>query len=236
MYSPEKIFSLLDLTSLNDNDTPDVVAQLCAKAVRPDLGQVAAVCVYAQFVAQARALLPENIAVATVVNFPSGEEDLADVAEQTVAAIVAGAAEIDLVFPYQGWKNGSHRHAERFTESIADECHQRGALLKVILETGELTPEEIRTASEAAIRVGADFLKTSTGKTAVGATPEAAAIMLQAIADSGRPVGLKLSGGVREVAAAQAFMKQAAEVFGEDYLRAQTFRIGASALADKLSS
>lgn len=236
MYSHSKIFSLLDLTSLNENDTPAVIDQLCAKAAREGLGQVAAVCVYPQFVAQARSLLPQSIPVATVVNFPSGEEDLADVTEQTVQAIADGATEIDLVFPYQGWKNGSHRHAERFTASIADECRQRGAVLKVILETGELPPEEIRTASEAAIRAGADFLKTSTGKTPVGATPEAAAIMLQAIKDSGRTVGLKLSGGVREVEAAEAFMRQAAAVFGEDYLHAKTFRIGASALADKLSA
>lgn len=236
MYAHRQIFSLLDLTSLNENDTPAVIERLCAQAKRPDLGQVAAVCVYPQFVAQAKRLLPENIAVATVVNFPHGEGDLAEVAEETAKAIGQGAAEIDLVFPYRGFKSGSARHAERFAAVIAEECHTRGALLKVILETGELSPDEIRATSEAAIRAGADFLKTSTGKTAVGATPEAAQIMLQAIRDSGRRVGLKLSGGVREVAAAQAFMRQAEEVFGADYLNPQTFRIGASALADRLAA
>lgn len=234
MYAHRHIFSLLDLTSLNENDTPAAIERLCAQAVREDLGQVAAVCVYPQFVAQARGLLAENIAVATVVNFPHGEGDLAEVAEETVKAIGQGAAEIDLVFPYQGFKNGSARHAERFTAAIAEECHTRGALLKVILETGELTPAEIRAASEAAIRAGADFLKTSTGKTPTGATPEAAQILLEAIRDSGRRLGLKLSGGVREVAAAEAFMRQAADIFGADYLNPQTFRIGASALAERL--
>lgn len=235
MYPHHQIFSLLDLTSLNDTDTPEHIAALCAKAVHPDLGQVAAVCVYPQFVAQARSLLPDSIQVATVTNFPQASDDIETVCRQTEQALDDGAGEIDLVFPYRHWQRGETAFAAELAGAVAESCRRHNALLKVILETGELSDEHISATAAAAIRAGADFLKTSTGKTPQGATPAAAALMLQAIAQSGRTVGLKLSGGIREIAAAEAFMRQAEQVFGSDYLQAATFRIGASALADRLA-
>lgn len=237
MFSNEKIISLIDLTSLNDNDTHDVVRQLCQKAQTPN-GHVAAVCVYPQFVATAKQTLPENsnIGLATVVNFPSGNEALTSVATQTQQAIADGAYEIDLVLPYQNLQAGKQQEVSDFVKNIADICHAHQAKLKVILETGALSAEQIHLAAKIAIEAGADFLKTSTGKIKIGATPEAAAILLEEIRKSNRAVGIKLSGGIRDVATAQAYLQQAAAVFGEDWLCPQNMRIGASALLDALLS
>lgn len=235
MFSNEKIISLIDLTTLNDTDTDDVVRQLCQAAQTPR-GNVAAVCVYPQFVATAKQTLPENgtIALATVVNFPTGNEALNQVSKQTQQAIADGANEIDLVLPYANLQAGNENEVADFVNAIANICHAHHAKLKVILETGALNADEIRLAAKIAIEAGADFLKTSTGKIAVGATPEAAAILLDEIRASGKVVGIKLSGGVREVAAAQGYVAQAAAVFGDDWITAQNIRIGASSLLNSL--
>lgn len=235
MFSNKKIISLIDLTTLNDSDTHDIVRQLCQAAQTPR-GNVAAVCVYPQFVATAKQTLPENshIGLATVVNFPTGNEPLAQVAAQTQQAIADGADEIDLVLPYTDLQAGNTKHVFDFVKEITEICHNHHAKIKVILETGALSADEIRLAARIAIEAGADFLKTSTGKIAVGATPEAAAILLDEIRASGKAVGIKLSGGVREVAAAQGYVAQAATVLGNDWINANNIRIGASSLLDSL--
>ena len=168
--SKAKILSLLDLTSLNDDDTPAVIDALCSNATQA-IGKVAAVCVYPQFVAQSRARLPENngINVATVVNFPTGDESLADVLAQTQQALADCANEIDLVFPYKALQQGDTAAGEEMCSQIATLVHQHSSSLKVILETGALSSAEIAQAAQIAIAAGADFLKTSTGKIAHGA-------------------------------------------------------------------
>ncbi len=232
-----RILPLLDLTSLNDTDTDSDILRLCTRAGTP-VGAVAAVCVAPAFVAVARqglarARIQDKIKVATVVNFPSGEGELEEVVEEARSAITSGADEIDLVFPYRALMAGDERTGYR----LISRCRQTltGYTLKVILETGELKdPALIRTASEIAISAGADFLKTSTGKVKINATPDAAAIMMQAIHDSTRPVGFKAAGGIRTTAEAALYVDLAAEILGQSWLRPERFRFGASGLLDDL--
>ena len=232
--SKAKILSLLDLTSLNDDDTPAVIDALCRNATQA-IGKVAAVCVYPPFVAQSRARLPANCGI-NVVNFPSGNEPLADVLAQTQQALADGANEIDLVFPYKALQQGNAAAGEAMCSQIATLVHQHSGSLKVILETGALSPEHIAQAAQIAIAAGADFLKTSTGKIAHGASLEASAILLDQIAQAKQPVGLKISGGVRDIATAQAYIAQAAAKMGEDWVQPENFRIGASSLLKELIS
>ena len=235
--SKAQILSLLDLTSLNEDDTPAVIDALCSNATQ-SIGKVAAVCVYPPFVAQCRARLPASsgINVATVVNFPSGNEPLADVLAQTQQALADGANEIDLVFPYQALQQGNADAGTEMCSQIATLVHQHSGSLKVILETGALSPEHIAQAAQIAIAAGADFLKTSTGKIAHGASLEASAILLDQIAQAKQPVGLKISGGVRDIATAQAYIDQAAAKMGADWVQPENFRIGASSLLKELIS
>ena len=235
--SKAQILSLLDLTSLNEDDTPAVIDALCSNATQA-IGKVAAVCVYPPFVAQCRARLPASsgINVATVVNFPSGNEPLADVLAQTQQALADGANEIDLVFPYQALQQGNADAGAAMCSQIATLVHQHSGSLKVILETGALSPEHIAQAAQIAIAAGADFLKTSTGKIAHGASLEASAILLDQIAQAKQPVGLKISGGVRDIATAQAYIAQAAAKMGEGWVQPENFRIGASSLLKELIS
>ena len=233
--SKAQILSLLDLTSLNEDDTPAVIDALCSNATQ-SIGKVAAVCVYPPFVAQCRARLPASsgINVATVVNFPSGNEPLADVLAQTQHALADGTNEIDLVFPYQALQQGNADAGTEMCSQIATLVHQHSGSLKVILETGALSPEHIAQAAQIAIAAGADFLKTSTGKIAHGASLEASAILLDQIAQAKQPVGLKISGGVRDIATAQAYIAQAAAKMGADWVQPENFRIGASSLLNEL--
>lgn len=224
----------LDLTDLGDACDEAAVAELCRKAQSPE-GSVAAVCVWPRFVAQARAALRHTgVKVATVINFPGGEDALDDVKGEARAAIFNGADEIDMVTP---WRNvvadGSAASVAGLVREIKEIAGD--AILKAILETGELRdPALIGLASRAAIEGGADFLKTSTGKTATGATPEAARMMLETIQRMGGEVGLKVSGGVRTVAQAAAYLALADEILGPSWAGPRHFRIGASGLLDDI--
>jgi deoxyribose-phosphate aldolase len=236
-----RALAALDLTNLSDDCTAQQVAALCAKAVTP-YGPVAAVCVWPRFVAEAKgALEGTGVKVATVVNFPAGGDDVAALRAEIEAALFAGADEIDMVIP---WRDILADRMERAVAILQAGREAAGsATLKVILETGELkTAEAIALAAGMAIEEGgADFLKTSTGKTPVSATPAAAAILLDVIRGSGRDVGLKISGGVREAADAALYldmvdsaMDDAMEEEGEHWATPERFRIGASALLDAL--
>jgi deoxyribose-phosphate aldolase len=230
----ERALRCLDLTDLTDNCTDQAIDSLCAKAIDPR-GPVAAVCVWPQFVVRAReALRGSPVRIATVVNFPAGGEDVGRVTDDVQEALADGANEIDLVLPYEALRRGDVKIATEMVEAVREMTNQ-GRLLKVILETGELKePGLIEKASRLAIEDGADFIKTSTGKTPVSATPEAAEIMLNAIKASGRPVGLKPSGGIRTVADAKIYLDLADRIMGPDWAKPGTFRIGASSVYDAL--
>lgn len=226
--------ALLDLTSLNDDDTEKSVAALCKRAVTP-VGPVAAVCVWPRFVKPARkALKGSGVRVATVINFPLGEDDGATVAADTRSALKAGADEIDVVLPYRAFIEGARTLPHKVLQACREACGE-GVVMKVILESGAFPdPDLLGWAGRDAIAAGADFLKTSTGKTTPAATLEAAALLLHTIGQAGRPVGFKASGGIRDAAAAVSYLHLADALMGKGWAKPKTFRFGASGLLDSL--
>jgi deoxyribose-phosphate aldolase len=229
----QRAIPLLDLTDLGDETTAEAARALCDRAAA---AAVAAVCVWPRFVETcSRMLRGTGVAVATVVNFPAGTDQADRVAADTAAAVVAGADEIDVVLPYRAWLAGDVQHAVDVLAGTRAETGQRG--MKVIIETGELPDRAaVDRATMFAIEHGADFVKTSSGKTPVSATPEAAEIVLEAIAVSGRPVGFKASGGIRTVADAGTYLRLADDIMGPDWATPATFRFGASSLLDALQA
>ncbi|SHE33184.1 deoxyribose-phosphate aldolase [Modicisalibacter ilicicola DSM 19980] len=229
--------SLMDLTSLNDDDSDATIEALCRRA-KTSAGAPAAVCVYPAFVVTAkRALaaygLGDVVKVATVANFPRGDGEIVEVAREVREAVASGADEVDVVFPYRALMAGDEAQGRELVAACKAVCAD--ATLKVILETGELNdPGLIRRAGELAIAGGADFLKTSTGKVTVNATLESAEILLTLIRDSAQDIGFKAAGGVRSAEDAQAYLQLAARLMGRDWLTPAHFRFGASSLLDSL--
>lgn len=229
--------SCLDLTSLNDRDTEVDIARLCDRAQGP-FGAVAAVCVWPRLARFARAQLPAHISVAAVANFPDGSIDRQRALADTGAIVQSGAQEVDVVLPYAQLCAGDERSTAQLLMDVRKACP--GLLLKVILETGELVTEVlIKRAARLALDAGADFLKTSTGKTPVSATPQAARIMLGEIAADRHAchrVGFKPSGGIRTVVDAAAYMALCQEHLGSQALTPLRFRIGASSILNDIEA
>ncbi|MFD2237907.1 deoxyribose-phosphate aldolase [Aureimonas populi] len=230
-----ELIACLDLTNLDEDCSQGDVDALIERAATPH-GTVAAICIWPRFVAYARPKLPQGVKLATVVNFPAGGEDIQSVIAETRAALADGADEIDYVIAYGRIENDpgyAADHVKKVKEAAG------GATLKAILETGELRdPGLVEVAAVAALHGGADFLKTSTGKTPVSATLPAARILLRSILqdESGRRLGFKPSGGIRSFEEARAYRDLAEEVMGEGWATPSTFRLGASGvLADLLA-
>ncbi len=234
--TPQHIISLIDLTSLNEDDRSDTISQLCYKAVsvKP---KVAAVCIYPQFISQAKQLLQDSgIPVATVVNFPDGGDDVSSCVEDIKKAIKSGANEIDVVLPYQHVLDNDCDFIETYLHACRKTADDH--TLKIILESGALmNPILIKKAAEIAVKSGADFIKTSTGKIATGATLEAVDVMLSVIkhhnASSKKQVGIKISGGVRTPEQAQSYLQLIVHHMGEQWITPKHVRIGASKLLDE---
>lgn len=227
--------SLLDLTNLKDDCTDEQIRALCAKAITP-FGPVAAICIWPRFIRLAREMLGNHspVKIATVVNFPSGSLPIDDVVVETALAIADGADEIDLVIPYRAFLEGDDSVVAEMVREVRA-ATPRPALLKVILETGELKePAQIRRASEIAIDNGADFIKTSTGKVSVNATLEAADVMLRAIRDSKQKIGFKPAGGISSVNDAMLYLRLAETIMQPNWPMPSTFRFGASSLLDDI--
>lgn len=231
-----RVLSLLDLTNLQDDCTVDDVIELCRRARGPH-GRVAAVCVWPRFVATAQqALQDSGVLVATVVNFPRGGTDVAAVLAETDRCLTDGADEIDCVLPYRSFRDGDEVTVTDVLTAVHRVVEGR-AHLKVILETGELISRDLVTrAARLAISCGADFIKTSTGKTPVSATPDAVRWILDVIASSEREVGIKPSGGIRTLADASVYLDLADEIMGPSWATPATFRFGASGLLDDLTA
>lgn len=221
----------LDLTSLNDVDDEATVVRLAERAAAAP-GRVAALCVWPRFVRIACSHAPAGVAVAAVANFPDGDGHVERAVRDTGEIVAAGAQEVDVVMPWRALMAGDEAACAALLRAVRRACD--GRLLKVILETGELkTAALITQASRIALAEGADFLKTSTGKTPVGATPEAATLMLQAIAADATAsprVGFKAAGGVRSVAEVAVYLDLIEAVLGAQALTPRHLRIGASAL------
>ena len=234
----------MDLTSLNEDDTSEKIARLCAQALQPDpsdtsIPSVAAVCVYPEFVPIAvRSLAGTPVKVAGVAGgFPSGDAPTAAKLAEIRKALEMGADEVDMTLNRAMFLAGDYREA--FEEIAASKKACGDAVLKVILETGALgSYDEIRRASLLVMAAGADFVKTSTGKTTPGATFPAALCIMGAIRDVegplGRRVGIKVSGGVREAETAQRYLLMLHGTLGPEWMHPDLFRFGASSLLDDL--
>jgi len=236
--------SMIDLTTLEGQDTPGKVRALCAKALRPDPSdpttpRVAAICVYPDMVPIAvEALRGSQVHVASVATaFPSGRASLDVKLADTRDAVAAGADEIDMVIDRGAFLSG--RYLEVFDEIVAVKRACGSAHLKVILETGELvTYDNVRRASWLAMLAGGDFIKTSTGKIQPAATLPVTLVMLEAVRDwrtaTGRQVGVKPAGGIKTTKDAVKMLVLVNETVGDDWLDPDWFRLGASSLLNDL--
>ncbi len=236
--------SMIDLTTLEGQDTPGKVRQLCQKAMHlhdayPGLPHVAAVCVYPTMVGVAKeALAGRDIRVASVATaFPSGMSSREVKLDDTRLAVAAGADEIDMVISRGAFLAGEDRLV--FDEIVAVREAAGKAHLKVILETGELgTLDRVRHASVLAMHAGADFIKTSTGKIQPAATMQVTLVMLQTIRDyyraTGRMVGMKPAGGISTAKLALHYLVMLNETLGSAWMTPEWFRFGASSLANDI--
>ncbi|MEU5957034.1 deoxyribose-phosphate aldolase [Streptomyces sp. NPDC047525] len=243
-YAIDLAISMIDLTTLEGADTPGKVRALGAKAVHPDptdrgTPMTAAVCVYPDMVATAKEAVGDSgVKVASVATaFPAGraaiDVKLGDVRE----AVAAGADEIDMVIDRGAFLAGDYMTV--FEQICAVKEASGAARLKVIFETGELsTYDNIRRASWIGMLAGADFIKTSTGKVGVNATPANTLLMLEAVRDfreqTGVQVGVKPAGGIRTSKDAIKFLVLVNETAGQDWLDNHWFRFGASSLLNDL--
>lgn len=248
-YAIDLAISMIDLTTLEGADTPGKVRALSAKAVNPDptdrtTPMTAAVCVYPDMVATAKAALNgADVKVASVATaFPAGRAALPVKLADTADAVAAGADEIDMVIDRGAFLAGRYLETYELIRSVKEACvrpDSSAARLKVIFETGELsTYDNIRRASWIGMLAGADFIKTSTGKVGVNATPANTLLMLEAVRDfraqTGIQVGVKPAGGIRTTKDAIKFLVLVNETAGEDWLTSQWFRFGASSLLNDL--
>ena len=236
------VLGMIDLTTLEGQDTPGKVRQLCQKAIHlhdalPDLPHVAAVCVYPTMVGIAKKSLGNNdIKVASVATaFPSGMAPRKIKLEETRIAVDEGADEIDMVISRGAFLQGEYGLVFDEIAAIKDACGD--SHLKVILETGELgTLDRVRRASVLAMHAGADFIKTSTGKIQPAATLPVSLVMLQAIRDyyyeTDRMVGMKPAGGISKAKLAVHYLVMLRETLGNAWLTPEWFRFGASSLAN----
>ena len=225
---------LVDLTDLTETCTHEAIDRLCARAQTPH-GPVGAICIWPRFVAHAHGQLSgSDIPIATVVNFPGGDTDEVQALTETREALRDGADEIDLVAPYRALRAGDRDAFVLMIRAVAHEIGDQGKL-KVIIESGQLESADlIRLASDLAIEADADFIKTSTGKVPVNATPQTAEIMITAIKESGRPVGFKPAGGVKTTEDTAAYLAIADRIMGPGWVSPNTFRFGASGVLDDL--
>ena len=234
---------MVDLTTLEGMDTPGKVRAMCAKALRPDptdptAPSVAAVCVYGDMAPVARAAVGDNLHVAAVATaFPSGRASLAVKLQDVRDAVAGGADEIDMVIDRGAFLAGNYGLVHEQIVAVKAACGL--AHLKVILETGELrTLDNVRRASWLAMMAGADFIKTSTGKVPVAATPAVTIVMLQAVRDyyelTQTRIGVKPAGGIRTSKDAIKYLVLVKETAGEAWLTPDLFRFGASTLLNDL--
>ncbi len=234
--------SMMDLTTLEGKDTPGKIAFLCRKAMQPlepryEVPSCAAVCVYPNMVRFAKKFLGNSsVKVASVATaFPTGLMPLRLKLQEVRSAAGDGADEIDMVIDRGAFLAGDHQRV--FDEIVAVKEACGDAHLKVILETGELqTYDNVRIASEIAMRAGADFIKTSTGKISPAATMPVTLVMLEAIRDyfyeTGLRIGMKPAGGIRTAKQALAYLVMLKETLGDDWLTPDLFRFGASTLVN----
>lgn len=246
--TPETLRYLLttvELTTLLCTDSDRYVMEMTERVnnffdEHPELKPIATICVYPRFAAAVKASLQtEDVRIACVSGgFPASQTFLEVKTIETALALKDGADEIDMVLSIGAFQDKDYETCADEISELKDVCGE--APLKVILETGELKQaSEIMKASVLAMYSGADYIKTSTGKVAVAATPEAAYVMCKAIKRyhelEGRWVGFKAAGGIKTPAEAVDFYTIVREVLGQEFIDLGLFRIGTSSLANKLA-
>ncbi len=236
--------SMIDLTTLEGKDTAGKVRQMCYKAMHPHdelsgIPTVAAVCVYPTFVGLAKKSLGiSGVKVASVATaFPSGQSTREIKIKDTKFAVAEGADEVDMVISRGEFLAGNYNYVFDEIAQIKEACG--AARLKVILETGELsTLDNVRRASEIAMRAGADFIKTSTGKIQPAATQPVTLVMLEAIRDyyyeTGIMIGMKPAGGISTAKGALNNLVMVKETLGNAWMNNNWFRFGASSLTNDI--
>ena len=243
IWAIDTAISMVDLTTLEGMDTDGKVRALCTKALHPDptdptCPAVAAVCVYGDLVVTTRACVGDRVHVAAVATaFPSGRASMDVKLMDTKQAVADGADEIDMVIDRGAFLAGNY--AKVFEEIVAVKEACGDAHLKVILETGELkTYDNVRRAGWLAMQAGADFIKTSTGKVSPAATLPVTLLMLEAVRDfadqTGSRIGVKAAGGIKTSKDAIRYLVMVNETVGEDWLKPDMFRFGASSLLNDL--
>lgn len=243
----KRCFGCIDLTSLGATDSRRSIGEFTRKAIElprhfPEAGSVASICVYPVFVETVGLAAGDSKMAITSVSggFPSSQTYLEVKMLETAMAIENGADEIDIVISIGEMLDGEYDLAGNEIETLRAEIGD-DAILKVILESGTLSdPELIHKAATIAMEAGADFIKTSTGKNGIAATPEAAVAMCLAIRQfaekTGRKVGFKAAGGIYTAESAALYYSIVEEILGEEWLTPERFRIGASSLANNLLS
>lgn len=243
----KRCFGCIDLTSLGATDSRRSIGEFTRKAIElprhfPQAGSVASICVYPVFVETVGLAAGDSKMAITSVSggFPSSQTYLEVKMLETAMAIENGADEIDIVISIGEMLDGEYDLAGNEIETLRAEIGD-DAILKVILESGTLSdPELIHKAATIAMEAGADFIKTSTGKNSIAATPEAAVAMCLAISQfakkTGRKVGFKAAGGISTAESAALYYSIVEEILGEEWLTPERFRIGASSLANNLLS
>ena len=241
----KRCFNSIDLTSLKETDTEEEIRSMVEKVNNfeenfPDIPNVGAICVFPSMVSTVKATLTEPIGIAAVsAGFPASQTFIEVKVAETAMCVMEGATEIDVVISVGKFLAGKYDEVFEELTEIKSAC--RDAHLKVILETGALkTAANIKKASILAMAAGADFIKTSTGKIPVAATPESTFIMCSAIKEwnekTGAKVGYKPAGGIATAEDAVKHYTLVKEILGDEWLNNKLFRFGASSLANKLLS
>jgi deoxyribose-phosphate aldolase len=240
LFALDLAIRMMDLTTLEGQDTPGKVAALCSKAMRPDpvdatVPPVAAVCLYPNLIEGAKERLAgSGVKVASVATaFPSGQSPTNLKVSETRAVVELGADEVDMVIDRGAFLSGRYSKVYDEVVQVKEACGD--AHLKVILETGELgTYDNVRRASLLAIAAGADFIKTSTGKISPAATLPVTLCMMEVVrdvyAETGRKVGIKPAGGIRASKQAVQYLVTLYETLGPEWMTPDLFRFGASSL------
>lgn len=230
----QQILSLIDLTELSDTksnikeEEDALINSLCEKSIT-QFGNVAAICVHSRFIQLAKSIVGRKIKIASMINFPCGVNNTEMAKLEAKLALSRGASEIELVFPYKCFMLNQNIEYCDMIQQVKTACG--GKKLKVIIETGELgSAEMIGTASELCIKNGADFIQTSTGKTAIGATLAAVEVILNTIKMNDANCGLKISGGIRTVVQAKQYLELVADIMGTKWIKPCNLRFGALSL------
>ncbi len=230
---PSEIIALIDHTRLDENDSENAVAKFCQEAITP-IGNCAAVCVYPKYIGLAKSMLKNTpVQVASVANFPEGKNSFRACLAEMEFAFEAGVDEIDIVLPYHELIRGNDFFIDEFIKACQRYCDNKK--VKIIIESGALSVDQIKKASQFIIDAKIEFIKTSTGKIPQGASPEAVQAILETIKENkGTQTGLKISGGVRTVADADQYLALVEKIMGKYWISPKTLRFGSSKLAQEI--